>query len=102
VRRAAYPGRAPPPHHAAGQKLLARAFGGDNPGAAAVIRRLSRWTLLLELAMLAASLGTGRPVADGVRVIGLIVVGVVGALVVFVAVVLTVGVLGQRQPPYPL
>jgi hypothetical protein len=67
-----------------------------------VIRRLSRWTLLLELAMLAANLGTGGAVADGVRVIGLIVVLVIGALVVFVAAVLTVGVMGQRQPPYPM
>jgi hypothetical protein len=65
-------------------------------------RRVGRWALLLELAMLAASLGTGGPVAHGVRVIGLIVVGVVGALVVFVAAVFTVGILAQRQPPYPM
>jgi hypothetical protein len=61
--------------------------------------RLRRWALLLELAMLAASLGAGGPVADGVRVVGLIVVG---ALVMFVAAVFTVGVLAQRQPPYPM
>jgi hypothetical protein len=48
-------------------------------------RRAGFWTLLLELAMLAASLRAGGPIADGVRVIGLIVVGMVGALVVFVA-----------------
>jgi hypothetical protein len=64
--------------------------------------RLRKWSLLLELAMLAASLGAGGPVADGVRAIGLIVVAMVGALVVFAAAVLAVGVLGQRQPPYPL
>jgi hypothetical protein len=65
-------------------------------------RRVGRLTLLLELAMLAASLGGAGPVADGVRVIGLIVVGVLGALVVFVAAVFTVGILHQRQPPYPM
>jgi hypothetical protein len=64
--------------------------------------RLRRWSLLLDLAMLAASLGAGGPVADGVRVVGLIVVAVVGALVVFVAAVFAVGVLAQRQPPYPM
>jgi hypothetical protein len=65
-------------------------------------RRLRRWSLLLELAMLAASLGAVGPVADGVRAIGLIVVAMVGALVVFVAAVFAVGVLAQRQPPYPM
>jgi hypothetical protein len=64
--------------------------------------RLRRWSLLLDLAMLAASLGAGGPVADGVRVVGLIVVAMVGALVVFVAAVFAVGVLAQRQPPYPM
>jgi hypothetical protein len=64
--------------------------------------RVRRWSLLLELAMLAASLGTGGPVADGVRAIGLIVVAMVGALVVFVATVFAAGVLAQRQPPYPM
>lgn len=65
-------------------------------------RRLRRWSLLLDLAMLAASLGAGGPVADGVRLVGLVVVTMVGALVVFVAAVFTVGVLAQRQPPYPM
>jgi hypothetical protein len=65
-------------------------------------RRLRHWSLLLDLAMLAASLGAGGPVADGVRVVGLLVVAMVGALVVFVAAVFAVGVLAQRQPPYPM
>ena len=52
--------------------------------------------------MLAASLSTAGPIADGVRAIGLIVVGLVGALVVFAAAVPVVGVLGQRQPPFPM
>jgi hypothetical protein len=65
-------------------------------------RRLRHWSLLLDLAMLAASLGAGGPVADGVRAIGLIVVAMVGALVVFVAAMFAVGMLSQRQPPYPL
>ena len=66
------------------------------------MKRATRWALLLELAMLAASLGTGGPIADGVRAIGLIVVAIVGGLVVFVAAVFAVGVLEQRQPPYPM
>jgi hypothetical protein len=65
-------------------------------------RRLRRWSLLLDLAMLAASLGAGGPVADGVRIVGLVVVTMVGTLVVFVAGVFAVGVLAQRQPPYPM
>lgn len=65
-------------------------------------RRLRHGSLLLELAMLAASLGAGGPVADGVRAVGLVVVVMVGALVVFVAAVFAVGVLAQRQTPYPM
>jgi hypothetical protein len=65
-------------------------------------RRLRRWSLLLELAMLAASLGAGGPVSDGVRVVGLVVVAMLGGLVVFVAAVFAVGVLARRQPPYPM
>jgi hypothetical protein len=57
---------------------------------------------VFELAMLAVSIGTGGPVADGVRAIGLIVMGVVGTLVVFVTAVFAVGILHQRQPPYPM
>jgi len=56
--------------------------------------------LLLDLAMLAASLVTGGPVADGIRAVAVVVAAVVGGLVVFCAVVLTVGVVAQRQPPY--
>jgi hypothetical protein len=63
-------------------------------------RRLRHWSLLLELAMLAASLGAGGPVADGVRVVGLVVAAVVGGLVVFMAAVFAAGLLAQRQPPY--
>jgi hypothetical protein len=65
-------------------------------------RRLRHWSLLLDLAMLAASLGAAGPVADGVRAVGLIVVAMVGALAVFMAGVLAVGMLSQRQPPYPM
>jgi hypothetical protein len=65
-------------------------------------RRLRHGSLLLELAMLAASLGTAGPVADGVRAVGLIVAAMVGALVMFVAAAFAVGMLSQRQPPYPM
>ena len=66
------------------------------------MKRASRWALLLELGLLAASLGTAGPIADGVRAIGLIVVAIVGGLAVFVAVVWAIGILGQREPPYPV
>jgi hypothetical protein len=61
-----------------------------------------RFGFLLELVMLAAGLATGGPVADGIRAIGVIVAGVVGALVIFCAVVVTVGLVAQREPPYPM
>jgi hypothetical protein len=63
-------------------------------------RRVRQWALLAELAMLAASLGGAGPVADGVRIVGLIVAAILGTLVVFVAAVFAVAVLGQRKPPY--
>ena len=66
------------------------------------MRRLGRWSLLLDLAMLAASLSVGGPVANGVRAIGLIVVAILGGLVVFVAAVFAVGIIDQRKPPYPV
>ena len=66
------------------------------------MKRASRWALLLELGLLAANLGTAGPIADGVRAIGLIVVAIVGGLAVFVAVVWAIGILGQREPPYPV
>lgn len=58
--------------------------------------------IVFEMAMLAASLGVGGPIADGARTIGLIVVAILGALVVFVAAVFAVAVLDQRKPPYPV
>jgi hypothetical protein len=51
---------------------------------------------------LVASLGTAGPIADSVRTIGLIVVGVVGAAVVFVAVVFANGLLEEPKLPYPM
>jgi hypothetical protein len=67
-----------------------------------VTRRVGRWSLLVELAMLAASLPGAGPMAAGVRVIGLIIVAILGALIVFVAAVLAAGLLAQRRPPYPM
>jgi hypothetical protein len=61
---------------------------------------LGRFGLVLELALLAASLGTGGPVAAGIRIIGLIVAALLAALVIFVGVVLSVAVVEQRRPPY--
>jgi hypothetical protein len=57
---------------------------------------------LVELAMLVASLRASGPIADGARVIGLAVLAMLGALVVFVAAVFAVALLDQRKPPYPI
>ena len=58
--------------------------------------------LLLDLLILGASLATGGNVGDGIRAIGVVVAAIIGALVIFCAVVLTLGALAQRQPPYPM
>jgi hypothetical protein len=47
-------------------------------------------TVMFDLAMLAASLRAGGPMADGVRAIGLIVLSILGVLVMFVTAVLAV------------
>jgi hypothetical protein len=58
--------------------------------------------LLLDLAILAASITTGGPVSDGIRAIGIIVAAVVGALGIFAATVLTIAVLDQGKAPFPM
>jgi hypothetical protein len=58
--------------------------------------------VVFELAMLAASLGGNGSVADGVRIVAVVVVAALGALVVFVAAVFAVALLEQRRPPYPM
>jgi hypothetical protein len=54
------------------------------------------------MASILALVGAGGPLAEGVRAVVLVVVGMLGAVVVFVAAVFAVGILHQRQPPYPL
>jgi hypothetical protein len=61
-----------------------------------------RFSLLVDLVLLAASFAQGGPVAEQVRTIGVLVAAVVGALAVFCAVVLAIGVCAQRKPPYPI
>lgn len=57
--------------------------------------------VVLEVAMLAASLrGTG-PLADSIRIVA-VVVAALGAVVVFVAAVFAVAILDQRKPPVPV
>jgi hypothetical protein len=65
-------------------------------------RSLKAFGLLLDLILLAASIVTGGPVSIQVERLAIFVVAVVGGLVIFCAVVLTVGVLQQRQPPFPM
>jgi F0F1-type ATP synthase membrane subunit c/vacuolar-type H+-ATPase subunit K len=68
------------------------------------VKGLRALGLVFELAMLAAGILTAiaqdGPVADGLRTLALVVAGMVGAVVVFVAVVFAIGLLDQlRQPP---
>jgi hypothetical protein len=60
--------------------------------------------LATTVASVLALVAAGGPLAEGVRAVVLVVVGMLGAVAVavFVAVALAVGILGQRQPPYPL
>jgi hypothetical protein len=64
------------------------------------VRVLRVLLVALDLVTIAGALeGIG---AAGLRAAVLILVAVVGAVLVFVAAVLTAGVLAQRQPPYPM
>lgn len=56
--------------------------------------------LVLDLLLLGASLGTGGPVGDGIRVLAVVVAAMLGAVFVFVVACFAVGLLAQRQPPY--
>jgi hypothetical protein len=62
--------------------------------------------IILDVLFLVASLGNGGGVADGIRVLAVVVGGVVGGLVVIVAAVFAMFavlvVLDQRRPPYPM
>jgi hypothetical protein len=57
-------------------------------------------SLLLDLLLLAASLVTTGPINRGLLTVAVLVAAVCGGLVLFVAVVFTVAVVQQRQPPY--
>ena len=65
------------------------------------MKTAKRVGILLDLALLAASFGTG-PVAQQIRMIGIIAVAALSVAAIFCAVVVCVAVLQQRQPPYPL
>jgi hypothetical protein len=59
--------------------------------------------VLLAALDLVTVAGALEGIAPGsARGLVLVVVAVLGAVLVFVAAVLTVGVLDQRQPPYPM
>ena len=66
------------------------------------MKTAKRIGLLLDLLLLATSLAGGGPIAAQLRVLTLLVAFVIGALALFCAIVLTVGIVGQRQPPYPM
>jgi hypothetical protein len=68
----------------------------------ATMMKLRRFGLLLDLIFLASSLATSGPVAAQLRVIAVLVAAMVGAVVVFCAVLFAIGILAQREPPYPI
>jgi hypothetical protein len=62
---------------------------------------------IVRLVLAALDLVTVAGALEGIapgsaRGLLLVLVAVVGAVLVFVAAVLTVGILAQRQPPYPM
>jgi hypothetical protein len=62
---------------------------------------------VLRVLLVALDLATVAGALEGIapgsaRGLVLVLVAVVGAVLVFVAAVLTVAVLDQRQPPYPM
>jgi hypothetical protein len=62
---------------------------------------------LVRVLLAALDLVTITGALDGIapgsaRALVLVLVAVVGAVLVFVAVVLAAGLLAQRQPPYPM
>jgi hypothetical protein len=68
----------------------------------AAMRTAKRFGLLLDLLLLATSLVGGGPIAVQLRIIALVVASVVSVLAIFCAVVLTIAVLQQKQPPYDM
>jgi hypothetical protein len=61
-----------------------------------------RLSLLLDLLLLAASPAGNGPVGEQVRELAIAVATVLGGLVIVCAVILAIGVLDQRKPPYPI
>jgi hypothetical protein len=62
---------------------------------------------IVRILLAAIDLVTIAGALDGIDVASaraavLVLVAVVGAVLVFIAAVFTVGILSQRQPPYPL
>jgi hypothetical protein len=65
------------------------------------VRRLVRVILVaLDLVTVAGALEGIAP--GSARGLVLVLIAIVGAVILFMAAVLAVAVLGQRQPPYPV
>lgn len=78
--------------------LLSFCAASDNNGA--TMKTARALSLLLDLILLAAGIATTGPISRGILAVALVVAVVIGGLVVFCAVVLTVAVVQGRQPPY--
>jgi hypothetical protein len=63
------------------------------------MRRLA--LVLFELTMLAASVVTGGPL-PGFRAVAVVLAAMLCVLLVFVVLVLVLGLVAQREPPYPI
>jgi hypothetical protein len=58
--------------------------------------------LLFEIVLLAIGLTTGGPIDEQLRSIALLVAFIVGGLVIFAVVVLMLGIVAQRTPPFDI
>ena len=61
-----------------------------------------RLSIMLDLLLLATSLAGGGQVGEQVRDLAIAVAAVLGSLVIVCALILTIGVLDQRKPPYSI
>jgi hypothetical protein len=66
------------------------------------MNKIKPFGLLLDLLLLAASFAGTGPGAEQIRELAIAVAAVLGVLVIVCAVILTIGVLDQRKPPYSI
>jgi hypothetical protein len=58
--------------------------------------------LLIDLLLLAVSLGSRGSLDDGIRIVGLAIAGTAFALALALMILLAILLIDQRRPPYPM